>query len=116
MVSPSQSSTFEAIAPIDGSAASGSTAADTQRSCGRASLLRNATYSPLAFATPRLQPPANPRLPPDSTTRASGTAWRIRSADPSPEWLSTTISSSRSSGQSICRRWCRQVIVSSAPR
>ena len=53
---PSQSSTLLATHPMVRSAASVSIAAATQRGPGRASLLRSATYSPVACATPRLHP------------------------------------------------------------
>ncbi len=73
-------------------------------------------YSPVAWATPRLQPPAKPVFEPDSRTTAPGTAARICSTLPSPESLSTTMSSSRSAGQSTSANAVRQVMVSEAPR
>jgi hypothetical protein len=64
-----------------------------------------------------LQPPANPVLVAERISRACGTAAEIRCALPSPEALSTQISSSASVGQSSSsRNVCRQVTVCSAPR
>jgi hypothetical protein len=95
---PSQSSTLLATAPTVGSVRSTSTAARTQSGCGLASLFRNASTVPVADSTPRLHPPAKPRLVGDSTTVAEGTAARIRAALPSPDALSTTTTCSLSAG------------------
>jgi hypothetical protein len=115
MVSPSQSRTLLATAPMVGSPWSVSTAARTHPVPGRASLLRNPTNSPVAAFTPVLHPPANPVFDPASTTVACGTAARILATLPSSESLSTTISSSWSDGQSTSANDRRATIVSSAP-
>src|SRR5439155_1471723 len=115
MVVPSQSRILEATHEMVLSVSIRVTAALIQAGSGRASLLRKATYSPRAASALRLHPPAKPRFLVDATTLTSGKRPRSRSTLPSPDALSTTISSSSSLGQSKVRQASRHVAVSEAP-
>ncbi len=72
---------------------------------GAASGLRMTSRSPLAASAPALQPAAKPRLRPLRRTSDRGASLSTASGVPSPESLSTTISSSPSlsSGSSAGR-------------
>ncbi len=113
---PSQSSTLQATDAMSGDSLNAVMAARIHCRSGRASLLRNATNSPVDLRTPRLQPPVNPRFSADLTSTTSGAAASIRAALSSPDPFSTQTISSSSAGQSTSRRDWIQVMVSSAPR
>ena len=89
----------------------------SSRGSGRASLLRKATYSPRGVRDAEVAAAGEAACssPASTTTRVRRRAARIRSTLPSPESLSTTMSSSRSAGQSTSANDRRQVIVSWRP-
>jgi len=114
-LTPSQSRTFDATAPMSAPEANVAIASRTQPVSGRASLLRNATISPEECSTPRLQPPVNPRFAPESTKVKSRSEAFSRPTCSGPEPLSTTMTSSLSCGQSCLRSSAMLVRVSSVP-
>src|SRR5688572_12881151 len=82
-----------------------------------ASLLSSRTHSALDSSTPAFTAPANPRFSASAITRASGKRAAIRSDEPSPEPLSTAISSAGSpSRSSAASSEARHSIVSPGRR
>ena len=113
--SPSQSRTLLATHATEASRCSTATAAVSHAGSGRASLLRNATYWPVALRRAEVAPAREPGVHVEARARVtSGAAARISaSALPSPEALSTTMISSVRRPVEIAAgprgtRWCRR--------
>ena len=96
ILSPPWSATRACHATQSRSCTQGSRIAAPQPGIGIASGLRITSRSPFAILAPSLQAPAKPALWPLVWSRAPGASSRTSSAEPSPELLSTTISSSPS--------------------